>query len=69
MDQRVQRLVVSLHSRRLEGELLGLFHSRSWVLENEKPSRFNYYATAPTIENMTVLDGVQVWLNPHLSQN
>jgi FkbM family methyltransferase len=69
MDQRVQRLVVSLHSRRLEGELLGLFHSRSWVLENEKPSRFNYYTTAPTIENMTVLDGVQVWLNPHLSQN
>ena len=39
MDQGVQRLVVSLHSRRLEGELLGLFHSRSWVLENRAVQR------------------------------
>jgi FkbM family methyltransferase len=64
MDRRVRRLVVGLHSRRLEGEMLDLFYSRGWVLENEKPSRFVYNSCAPTIENMTVLDGVQVWRNP-----
>jgi FkbM family methyltransferase len=66
MDRRVHRLVVGLHSRRLEGEVLALFYSRGWVLENEKPTRFIYAPSAPTIENMTVLDGIQVWRNPRL---
>ena len=67
MDQRVHRLVVGLHSRRLEGEVLALFYSRGWMLENEKPTRFVYEPAAPTIENMTVLDGIQVWRNPRLA--
>ncbi|MFE0754126.1 FkbM family methyltransferase [Inquilinus sp. NPDC058860] len=67
MDQRVHRIVVGLHSRKLEGEVLALFHSLGWVLENEKPTRFVYQAGAPTVENMAVLDGVQVWRNPRLT--
>jgi FkbM family methyltransferase len=69
MDRRVHRLVVGLHSRRLEGEVLELFYSRGWVMENEKPTRFIYHPRAPTVENMTVLDGVQVWRNPRLGRN
>lgn len=69
MDQRVHRLVVSLHSRRLEGEVLALFYSRGWMLENEKPTRFVYQPAAPTMENMTVLDGIQVWRNPRIGQD
>lgn len=68
MDRRVHRLVVGLHSRRLEGEVLALFYSRGWALENEKPTRFVYEPAAPTIENMTVLDGIQVWRNPRLGR-
>jgi FkbM family methyltransferase len=68
MDQRVHRMVVSLHSRKLEGEVLALFHSLGWVLENEKPTRFVYRSCAPTMENMAVLDGVQVWRNPRLGR-
>jgi FkbM family methyltransferase len=68
MDRRVHRLVVGLHSRRLESEVLTLFYSRGWVLENEKPTRFVYEPAAPTIENMTVLDGIQVWRNPRLEE-
>jgi FkbM family methyltransferase len=66
MDQRVRRMVVGLHSRKLEGEILALFHSLGWVLENEKPTRFVYQSGAATVENMAVLDGVQVWRNPRL---
>ena len=66
MDQRVHRVVVGLHSRKLEGEVLALFYSHRWILENEKPTRFVYEPAAPTVENMTVLDGIQVWRNPRL---
>ena len=47
--------------------MLALFHSLGWVLENEKPTRFVYRPCAPTVENMAVLDGVQVWRNPRLT--
>src|SRR5262249_4446176 len=69
MDQRVHRLGVGLHSRRLEGEVLALFYSRGWVVGNEKPTPFVYEPAGPTVENMTVLDGIQVWRNPRLGRD
>ncbi len=40
--------------------------ARALVLENEKPSKFRYSPSAPTLEAMTFVDGIQVWRNPRL---
>jgi hypothetical protein len=38
-----------------------------WVLEHEKPAKFNFAPNPLTLEAMTTVDGTQVWRNPRLA--
>jgi FkbM family methyltransferase len=67
MNERVRRLVIGTHSRALDGELMSLFHTHHWVLENEKPTVMCWRDGAPTLETMARVDGIQIWRNPKLS--
>ena len=47
LNQRVRWLVIGMHSRKIDGDLIDLFFRHGWILENEKPSRFDYNAAWP----------------------
>jgi FkbM family methyltransferase len=64
LNQRVRWLVIGTHSRKIDGDLIELFFRHGWLLENEKPARFNYNRHSASLEAMTVVDGTQVWRNP-----
>jgi len=66
ITRRVHWIVVGTHSRKLDGDMMELMYAARWILENEKPSKFRYCSSAPTLEAMTVVDGIQVWRNPTL---
>jgi hypothetical protein len=66
LTQRVRWLVIGLHSRKIDGELIDLFFRNGWILENEKPTQFSYNPAAASLEAMTFVDGTQVWRNPRL---
>jgi FkbM family methyltransferase len=66
LSQRVRWLVIGLHSRKLDGDLIELFFRHGWILENEKPTRFHYNPSMASLEAMTYADGTQVWRNPRL---
>lgn len=64
----VAHLVIGTHSRKIEGDLIDMFHREGWVLENEQPSRFQHIPGARLLESMNLADGTQVWRNPRLVQ-
>ena len=64
LNQRVRWLVIGLHSRKIDGDLIDLFFRHGWILENEKPTRFDYNPSVASLEAMTNKDGTQVWRNP-----
>jgi FkbM family methyltransferase len=64
LNQRVRWLVIGMHSRKIDGDLIDLFFRHGWILENEKPTRFDYNPHVASLEAMTVNDGTQVWRNP-----
>ncbi len=64
---RVARLVIGTHTRRIEGELLELFHRLGWALDHEAPGRFVWRPEAPSVQDMGVLDGLQIWRNPRFA--
>jgi FkbM family methyltransferase len=66
LNKRVSRVVIGTHSRKLDGDLVDLFHRAGWVLEHEKPTQFTYNRTLAQLENMTRVDGTQVWRNPRV---
>jgi FkbM family methyltransferase len=66
LNQRVRWLVIGTHSRKIDGDLIELFFRHGWILENEKPARFDYNPSLPSLEAMTNKDGTQVWRNPRL---
>lgn len=66
LTERVRWIVVGLHSRKLDGDMLEMFTAAGWVLENEKPTRFVFQPGAASLEAMTHFDGTQVWRNPRL---
>ena len=68
LNERVQWLIVGTHSRKLDGDMLALMYAAGWVLENEKPTKFNFSREASSLEAMTLYDGIQVWSNPRLSR-
>lgn len=65
-NTRVAHLIVGTHSRKLDGDLLDLFHREGWILEHEKPSRFTFIPGVKVLEGMNQVDGTQVWRNPRL---
>jgi FkbM family methyltransferase len=64
MNERVHWLIIGTHARTIEGQLISILVGSAWVLENEKPARFNFVTDAPSHESMTTHDGTQVWRNP-----
>ncbi len=66
-DARVAHLVIGTHSRKLDGDMVDLFHRQGWVLEHEKPSRFTYVPGVALLDSMNQADGTQVWRNPRLA--
>ena len=67
LNARARWLVIGTHSRLIDGEVIEVLHGAGWVLENEKPTRFQFDAAKSSLELMTEVDGVQVWRNPRLS--
>lgn len=68
LNHRVARLIVGTHSRKLDGDLIELFHREGWILEHEKPSRFTFVPGVRVLEGMNQVDGTQVWRNPRVSE-
>jgi FkbM family methyltransferase len=66
MTERVRWVILGVHSRILDAELLRLFHSAGWILEHEKPTRFRFAPDKATFESMVIADGTQIWRNPRL---
>lgn len=65
LADRVRYLVIGTHSRKLDGDVMETLLRSGWVLEHEKPARMNC-SSAPTLINLTMADGTQVWRNPRL---
>jgi FkbM family methyltransferase len=67
LTERARWVVIGVHSRIQDAELLLIFHEAGWVLEHEKPTRFSYQRAQSGFESMVVADGTQVWRNPKLA--
>lgn len=66
LNARARWIIVGTHSRKLDGDFVELMCKAGWLLEHEKPSKFNFVPHAASLEAMTLLDGTQVWRNPRL---
>jgi FkbM family methyltransferase len=66
LNERVRAIFVGIHSRRIEGELLELFHASGWSLIRERPTKFAALPERPDIVGWTTRDGGQYWRNPRL---
>jgi FkbM family methyltransferase len=64
LTERVGAVFVGTHSRKIEGQLLELFHAASWQLVRERPTKYVYEPTRPDIVGWTTRDGGQYWVNP-----
>jgi hypothetical protein len=64
LTRRVRNIFVGTHSRKIEGQLLELFHGAGWELVRERPTRFTYSAVHTDIVAWTTRDGGQYWNNP-----
>ena len=67
LSERVKWVVIGVHSRIQDAELLQIFHGAGWILEHEKPTRFRYRPSQVNFEAMVTADGTQVWRNPRLA--
>ena len=56
LGERVKWVVIGVHSRILDAELLQLFHGAGWVLEHEKPTRFVYRRDRTAFDAMVAAD-------------
>jgi FkbM family methyltransferase len=61
---RARFVIIGTHSRKIDGDLVDLFHRAGWLLEHEKPAKFAFIAGSDSLEAMTTVDGAQVWRNP-----
>lgn len=66
LNQRVKAVFIGTHSRKIEGQLLELFHGQGWSLLRERPTRFSYTRDREDITGWTTRDGGQYWINPKL---
>jgi FkbM family methyltransferase len=62
-NKRVRSIFVGTHSRKIEGQLLELFHGNGWKLSRERPTRFTYEAERKDVVGWTTRDGGQYWIN------
>jgi FkbM family methyltransferase len=64
VNEQARAVFVGTHSRKIEGQLLELFHANGWKLERERPTKFAYCASRSDIVGWTTRDGGQYWTNP-----
>ena len=69
LSERAKWVVIGVHSRIQDAELLQIFHGAGWILEHEKPTRFRYRPLQANFEAMVTADGTQVWRNPRLASD
>jgi FkbM family methyltransferase len=67
LTERAKWVVIGVHSRIQDALLLQIFHKAGWILEHEKPTRFEYRPSQVNFEAMVTADGTQVWRNPRLT--
>lgn len=67
LQRKVRIMLIATHSRKIEGELMGLLHQRGWTLMYEKPCKFRPGETKE-LSASTYLDGTQVWVNTSLGE-
>lgn len=60
-------LFIGTHSRKIEGDLLGLFHGMGWDLLHHSPCAYTYDRERPSLEGMTTTDGSMFFRNPHIA--
>lgn len=63
INESVRAIFIGTHSRKIEGQLLELFHENGWTLERERPTRFSYCQERQDIVGWTTRDGGQYWRN------
>lgn len=69
LTERAKWVVIGVHSRIQDAHLLQTFHGAGWLLEHEKPTRFEYRPSQVNFEAMVTADGTQVWRNPRLASD
>ena len=66
ISQKVRRMFIGTHSRKIEGDLIECYHKLGWRLARERPVTFNYRADLASVVGMTTRDGGQYWINTRL---
>lgn len=66
LNARAALVLVSTHSRPLDGRVMEAFWRAGWVLEGERPASMRFDPARPTLDGMTQHDGQQFWRNPRL---
>jgi FkbM family methyltransferase len=66
INQKVRRMFIGTHSRKIEGELIECYHQYGWRLVRERPVTFSYRADLASVVGMTTRDGGQYWINSRL---
>ncbi|MGN8097794.1 hypothetical protein [Methylobacterium sp. 22177] len=67
LNARFRYLFIGTHSRKIEGDLLNLFHVMGWDVISFEPCAFRYDNSKPTLEAMTYTDGAMFVRNPRLA--
>ncbi|MDN7533790.1 MULTISPECIES: FkbM family methyltransferase [Burkholderia] len=63
ISQKVKRMFIGTHSRKIEGDLMECYHKHGWHLLRERPVTMSYRADLTSIVGMTTIDGGQYWVN------
>jgi len=66
LDQHARSMMIATHSRPLEGELMVVLNDNGWLLQREKPCRFNAGNAMRDWCGATTADGSQYWINGKL---
>lgn len=63
LNECVRAIFIGTHSRKIEGQLLEMFHNQGWELVRERPTKFQYNKIRENIVGWTTRDGGQYWRN------
>ena len=69
LNERVRYLFVGTHSRLIEGQILTTFLKEGWALLREEPCLLRAGTGNGILQEMTIRDGGQLWVNPRLVPN
>lgn len=67
LKEKFRYIFIGTHSRKIEGDLLELFHSIGFDVLHHSPCSYDYDRTKPTLEGMTTSDGSMFVRNPHIA--